>query len=158
MIHSYEAVRLYENSSQHGWWHRIGARLLGRSTRLPDLTQIVAGGTISARRYLGEQTVPLRQIRGTEGQRDTFDDAFHPLGTHTRGRWLSIASAWLQGVSMPPIDLIRIGEVYYVRDGHHRVSVARAIGQQEIDAVVTVWDVATPSKASIPRETSKCLC
>ena len=85
----------------------------------------------------------IRQIRGTEGQRDAFDDAFHPLTSHTRGRWVSIASAWLQGTSLPPVDLIRVGEVYFVRDGHHRISVARALGQQEIDAVVTVWEVAT---------------
>jgi hypothetical protein len=151
----YEAVILYERAHQHSGWRRIGARLLGRSSRLLDLNEIVAGNTISARHYLGPQTVPIRQIRGTEGQRDTFDDVFHPLTTRTRGRWVSIASAWLQGASMPPIDLIRLGDVYFVRDGHHRVSVARALGQQEIDAFVTVWDVSPSpllkkSAASLP--------
>lgn len=142
MIVTYEAVALYERAYQHSEWHRIAARLLGRSARLLDLNQIVAGGTVSARHYLGTQTVPLRQIRGTEGQRNAFDDAFHPLATRTRGRWLSIASAWLQGASLPPVDLIRLGDVYFVRDGHHRISVARALGQQEIDATVTVWEMA----------------
>jgi hypothetical protein len=144
MVPLYEAVTLYERAHQHSGWHQIGARLLGRSARLLDLNQIVAGGTIRARHYLGTQTVPLQQIRGTEGQRDAFDDAFHPLTPRTRGRWVSIASAWLQGASLPPIDLIRLGDVYFVRDGHHRISVARALGQQEIDAFVTVWEVAPP--------------
>jgi hypothetical protein len=144
MVPTYEAVTLYERAHQQSGWHRIGARLLGRSARLLDLNQIVAGGTISARHYLGAQTVPIQQIRGTEGQRDAFDDAFHPLTIHTRGRWLSIASAWLQGASLPPVDLIRLGDVYFVRDGHHRISVARALGQQEIDAFVTVWEVVPP--------------
>lgn len=144
MTPTYEAVTLYERAHQCSGWHRIVTWLFGRSTRLLDLNQIVAGGTISARHSLGTQTVPLRQIRGTEGQRDAFDDAFHPLAIHTRGRWVSIASAWLQGASLPPIDLIRLGDIYFVRDGHHRISVARALGQQEIDAFVTVWEAATP--------------
>src|SRR5262245_13630715 len=110
MVVTYEAVTLYERAYQRSEWHRIMARLLGRSARLLDLNQIAAGRTISARHYLGTQTVPLQQIRGTEGQRDTFDDAFQPLTTRTSGRWLSIASAWLQGASLPPVDLIRLGD------------------------------------------------
>lgn len=70
-----------------------------------------------------------------------FDDAFHPIRTHTELRWRRVARAGLAGVTLPPVELIRIGEAYFVRDGHHRISVARALGQKEIDAVVTVWQV-----------------
>ena len=55
-----------------------------------------------------------------------FDRNFHPLETHTRSRWLSIAVARLNGQAMPAVELIKVGEVYAVRDGHHRISVARA--------------------------------
>jgi hypothetical protein len=91
--------------------------------------------------------VLIRQIRGSEAQHEEFDDTFHPLDPHTRGRWLSIANAWLKGVALPPVNLIRLGDVYFVRDGHHHISVARAFGQQEIDAIVTVWDIASPSES-----------
>ena len=59
-------------------------------------------------------------------------------------RWLGVARAALRGEHLPPVDLIRAGDVYYVRDGHHRISVARALGQREIDARVTVWEQPRP--------------
>jgi len=48
------------------------------------------------------------------------------------------------GVTLPLVDLVQVGDVYFVRDGHHRISVARAFGQESIDAQVTVWEVARP--------------
>jgi hypothetical protein len=154
-----ESILLYERAHRDGWWHRLRARLRGRPTRLLDLATIVAGGTISARHALGQQTVPIAMIRGTEGRRDAFDDAFHPLNTRSRQRWHSIARAWLQGVSLPPVDLIRVGDIYVVRDGHHRISVLRALGIDEIDAVVTAWDItpapqAKPTPAGVSRRAS----
>jgi hypothetical protein len=156
MIPAYQAMDLYEHTCQRGWLHQVGAMLRGRSACLLDLATIAAGRTISARCYLGAQTVPIRQIRGSEGRCDDFDDAFHPLQQHTEGRWRGIARAWLQGASMPPVDLIRLGEIYFVRDGHHRISVARALGQQEIDAVVTVWQVPESHRSEwVPSGTSR---
>jgi len=142
MIFQYEALGLYERARRRGWWYRLQALLRGRSTALLELARITAGSTISARHSLGAQIVPIGQIRGSEGRRTDFDDTFHPLQNHTRSRWLGIAVAWLEGVELPPIDLIRVGDTYFVRDGHHRISVVRALGLQEIAAVVTVWEVA----------------
>ena len=149
MLPANEAIALYERTRRRGWWHRLAAWMCGRPTRLLDLTVLMAGGTIRAQHYLGAQTVPLRLIRGTEGRRDTFDDAFHPIERHIRERWLGIATAWLQGVALPPVELIRLGEFYAVRDGHHRISVVHALGIAEIDAIVTAWDVtAVPQPVS----------
>ena len=142
MIYEYEALDLYERTRKRGTWHRVAALLRGRSTDLLDLARIAAGSTVSARRSLGAQIVPIRQIRGSEGRRADFDDCFHPLRKHTRSRWQGIAVAWLQGANLPPVDLIRVGDVYFVRDGHHRISVVRAFGLKEIEALVTVWEVA----------------
>ena len=89
----------------------------------------------------------LGQIRGSEGRCQDFDVAFHPLKQHAEERWVSVARAQLRGLGLPPIELIQVGEVYFVRDGHHRISVAAALGQQEIDAVVTVWQLAAPVQA-----------
>ena len=70
---------------------------------------------------------------------------------------MSIARACYLGQVLPPIELIRLGDTYYVRDGHHRVSVARALGQDEIDAQVIVWDVApAPSTTDTNAHTGIC--
>jgi hypothetical protein len=71
---------------------------------------------------------------GSEGRVDDFDSAFNPLTAHTRDRWIGIAVARRQGTVLPPVELIQVGDVYYVRDGHHRISVAKAEGQAEIEA------------------------
>ena len=64
-----------------------------------------------------------------------------PHHPRTRGRWERIAAARRRGEALPPISLYRVGDLYFVRDGHHRVSVARAMGDTVIDAYVT--DVRT---------------
>ena len=88
-------------------------------------------------RDLGVQLIPLDSIIGTVDRRQgEFDRAFRPASAATRGRWERIAAARRRGESMPPIDVYRIGEVHFVQDGHHRVSVARALGDTEIEARV----------------------
>jgi hypothetical protein len=59
-------------------------------------------------------------------------------------RWLSVAAARDQGKGLPPVVLVQVGDVYFVRDGHHRIAVARALGQLDIEAQVTVWHVSGP--------------
>lgn len=89
--------------------------------------------------YAGLQEVPLEDIRGTEGRQNDFDDRFHPLTGQNRQRWESIARAYSAGINLLPIELIQVGNEYFVRDGHHRVSVARAMGETLIMATITVW-------------------
>lgn len=120
------------------WLWRTVSR---RSFRLLDLAEVHASGIVRGRHSGGTQEVPLSQIRGSEGRTHDFDYAFRPLQTHTKQRWLSIAMAHYSNVLLPPITLTQVGEVYFVQDGHHRVSVARALGSAYIDAVVTIWDV-----------------
>jgi hypothetical protein len=96
-------------------------------------------------RAVGLKTVPLSQIRGSEGRCDGFDDEFSPLDGHYRRRWTRLCCAVMAGVVLPPVELIQVGDIYYVRDGHHRISVARALGQEQIDAEVLVWESPTQS-------------
>ena len=70
-----------------------------------------------------------------------FDRGFRPTSSRTRTRFERIAEAARRGVALPPIDVYRIGDLYFVRDGHHRVAVARAQGRDTIDARVV--EVAT---------------
>jgi hypothetical protein len=99
---------------------------------------------VRGQRWLGHQTVPLDHIIGSEGRYGDFDRRFLPRSNALKGRWSSIDSAMQQDVHLPPIELYKIGDVYFVRDGNHRVSVARQQGQVDIDAYVTELIVDVP--------------
>ena len=88
-------------------------------------------------RSLGLQTIPLDSIVGSVGRTRDFDRSFRPTSGRTRPRWERIANAQRRGQDMPPISVYRVGDLHFVRDGHHRVSVARAQGRDVIDAYVT---------------------
>lgn len=81
-------------------------------------------------------TVPVDQIVGTAARTDEFDRLMRPLLPHLRGRWERVASAMRAGVPLPAIRLVQLGELYFVVDGHHRVSVARATDVPVVDASV----------------------
>ena len=91
-------------------------------------------------RYAGLQTVALTQIVGSEGRTGDFDSRFRPLHYSDQDRWAGVAAAMQSGMVMPPVQRVQVGNHYFVRDGHHRLSVAYALGQGEVDAQVTVWD------------------
>jgi len=97
-------------------------------------------------RYIGLQTIELDSILGTvdRGAHGGFDRQFRPTTARVRARWERIANAARRGESLPPISVYRIGDVHFVRDGHHRVSVARALGADDIDADVTELVTGAP--------------
>jgi hypothetical protein len=142
--HEQVSFRLYTSACRAGWFGQLWAKLQGQPRRLRDLTAITASGAVGDRRAARTQAVPIHRICGSEGRCADFDSAFRPLKGNTQDRWLSVARGYLAGRSLPPVELIQIGAAYFVRDGHHRISVAAAIGQREIDAVVTIWQVAEP--------------
>ena len=142
-----KAQALFQQAVLRGKLKMVWAKLTGRSPHLLDLTTVEASKTIAARHDQGTQVIPVAQIRGSEGRTKDFDSQFNPLQDYTRQRWMSIAKAWLTAVSLPPVQLIQVDDVYFVRDGHHRISVARALGQTYIDAEVTRWDVYKPKSS-----------
>jgi hypothetical protein len=90
------------------------------------------------KRDLGVQTIPLDSVVGTvDRTRRDFDRAFRPGSGQLRARWERIAEARRRGATLPPIDVYRVGEAHFVRDGHHRVSVAREQGDGVIEAHVS---------------------
>lgn len=124
------------------------AGLLARLRRVPDdvrmvlpYEEVVAALGFVTERTAGTHVVALDAIVGTVDRRGEFDRRFRPTSRRARSRWESIATAMRRGDSLPPIDVLRIGEIYFVRDGHNRVSVARALGRADIDARIT--DVIT---------------
>lgn len=135
---------LYQNARDRGRRGHVWSALTRRSRHLLVLTEIDATCARPAFRCPGIQTVPIRQIRGSQGRSHDFDRDFNPLQDHTKGRWLSVAGARQRGKALPPVELIQVGDVYFVQDGHHRISVARALGQQCIEAEVAAWRVTGP--------------
>ena len=151
MARMVDAFYMYSHARRWGRWHHALAALRGGSSHPLDLGA-VSPARIRARHAVGDRTVPIRQIVGSEGRSRDFDADFHPLGRHTRSGWKRIAEASLRGASFPPVELIHVGDSYFVRDGHHRVSVAAHLGQEEIDAVVTECQVTRlPSSEHPPQ-------
>jgi hypothetical protein len=85
---------------------------------------------------LGLQVVPLEAIVGTVDRTADFDRGLRPTSARLRSRWERIATAQRRGESLPPVSLYKIGDLYFIRDGHHRVSVAKSLGRDDIDAYV----------------------
>jgi len=86
--------------------------------------------------YMGNQVVPIKLIVGSEGRYHDFNRYFLPKADHLRNRWMRVDEAHLSDIILPPIQLYEIGGVYFVRDGNHRVSVAKAQNVEFIDAEV----------------------
>jgi len=99
--------------------------------------EVVAALGRTGERDLGMHAIPLDSIVGTVDRRSGFDREFRPTTSRVRTRWERIAAVMRRGDPLPPISVYRIGEVHFVKDGHHRVSVARSLGLRDIDAFVT---------------------
>jgi hypothetical protein len=139
--HQQGQLALYHSALQRGRRGHLWSGLSGRSRRLLSLEEVSAACTVQARSSAGTCTVAIDQICGSENRAVDFDSDFNPIQEHTRERWLGIAAAVQRGRRLPPVALIQVGDHYFVRDGHHRISVAQALGQKAIEATVEVWQV-----------------
>lgn len=92
---------------------------------------------VRGERHLGVLVIPTERIVGSVDRVRDFDRCFRPTSNRSRQRWEGLARASRRGEPLPPIDVYKLGEMYFVRDGHHRVSVAKALGLDLIEAVVT---------------------
>jgi hypothetical protein len=118
---------------------QIAARLRRESdvTVILPFDEVVQALGRRGERRLPLQTIDLASIVGTVDRGREFDRRFRPTSGRVRTRWERIATAQRKGQAMPPIDVYRIGDMHFVKDGHHRVSVARALGHDVIEAYVT---------------------
>ena len=116
--------------------NRVRSLISGKPTRLLSYDEVKSSLHLGGPIYRGIQTVALKQIVGSLNRYAEFDRAFKPVDDHLAERWQNVDSAFYKSISLPPILLYKVGEVYFVVDGHHRISVAREQGQQDIDADV----------------------
>ncbi len=118
--------------------------LTGQPNRLLTFDEVSGKLHIGGPIYRGVRAVRLDQIIGSVQRYHDFDRAFLPAQSYTASRWIRVNRAWYEDVSLPPVLLYQVGEVYFVVDGHHRVSVAREQGQDFIDAEVRECRVKVP--------------
>jgi len=97
----------------------------------------------------GVQSVPVAKIVGSQGRATDFDRFFRPMNNATEQRWKSIMHARYRDVELPPIELYKLSDIYFVRDGNHRVSVARRQGAVELDAYVIELTTDVPLNAEL---------
>lgn len=141
-----------ENDFLRARRRQVLARLVARLRREPDdvnlilpFDEVIAALGQRAQRYRGLQTIRLDRVVGTVDSRGTFDRRFRPTSGVVRERWERLALAQRRGESMPPIDVYQVGDLYFVKDGHHRVSIAIAGRQTTIEAYVTEVDTVVPA-------------
>ncbi len=116
--------------------NRIQSVISGRPTRLLSYDEVKSALHIGGPVYRGVQTVRVDQIVGSLNRYHQFDRAFLPVEDRIGSRWQSVDRAFYEEISLPPVVLYKVGQVYFVVDGHHRVSVAREQGQEFIEADV----------------------
>jgi hypothetical protein len=128
------------------------ARLSQRLRRAPDdvnmilpLDEVLAALGRRGERRLGLQVIRLETIVGTVDSSRDFDRRFRPTSSRVRERWERLALAQRRGEPIPPIDVYRVGDLHFVHDGHHRVSIAITTGAKTIEANVTEVLTQLPS-------------
>jgi hypothetical protein len=136
-----QVVFLYTSMSIKTTIKRAVDLLRRRATSLIELHVYLHDRRVLGSHYTGIKSVSIDEIIGSEGKSEDFDRSFNANHDRTRTRWMNVAKARLVGRELPPVELIQIENRYFVRDGHHRISVARALGENYIDAEVTQWEV-----------------
>lgn len=117
----------------------IRATLTRRSRRLRSLDRVLEAAGLEGRAFGGVREIPLDKVVGSavaEAKAADFDPGFLPVNRRLRDRWTRIYTAMVEGDELPPIDVYKLDDNYYVIDGHHRVSVARNLGRDVINARV----------------------
>jgi hypothetical protein len=133
-----QSDRDFSRARRRAFLRRIGAYLRGDpgSNQLLSFDEVKGAlGTVS-QVYAGMREVPVSQIVGSVGRHRDFDRAFLPSKPDLGTRWRRIDEIMDRGEELPPVSLYKIGDVYFVQDGNHRVSVARQRGVEMIDAEV----------------------
>jgi len=146
-VHHTKARQDAERARQQAFWNQLLHSLRGIPNDLLPFSAVRELHPTSER-YGGVRAIPLAQIVGSVDRYRDFDHYFLPRLDHNLDRWANVRRAGLEGVELPPIQVYQVGEVYFVKDGHHRVSVARRAGQQFIDAEIIELQVTVPPNST----------
>jgi nucleotide-binding universal stress UspA family protein len=136
LYHHSIAVHDFQEARQRAAIQEILARLTGKSNQLLSYEDVAEKLKLRARIERGVQMIPLGAIVGSVGRYTEFTRTFLPRRDEDQQRWVSVKTAMDSGMGWPPIDVYKVGEVYFVEDGNHRVSIARREGMKTIEARV----------------------
>ncbi len=134
------ANQLYYEALRRGFWRRLASSIRRSCNDLLPAGQVLQALDLRTARSRGLQEVALDHIVGSTGRSHEFDLALRPRRFSPDGRWSRVARAALSGKHLPPVRLYKLGQVYLVEDGNHRISVARALGRKTIPATVYELD------------------
>ena len=126
----------FSRARMKAFLNRIRSVIDGQPRTLLSYDEVKEKLRLAGPIYRGVKTVRVDKIVGSLNRYHQFDRAFLPLEDQIASRWQNIDRAFYQEISLPPVVLYKVGDVYFVVDGHHRVSVAREQGQEFIDAEV----------------------
>lgn len=141
----------FDKAYQKAMFSRILSRLKGEKNTLFSFDEVMKMLKVKNEVYIGLQCVRIEEIIGSEGRYNDFNKEFLPRRRNLRVRWQRVDEAHYQDIILPPIKLYRLGNAYFVRDGNHRVSVAREQGREFIDAEVTEIKTDIPITADMTR-------
>ena len=125
----------------------VSSILTRRARSLQSIEPVLEAAGLEGRSYGGIQEIPLDRIVGSAAppsKAGDFDPGFLPVNRRLRDRWTRIYQAMVEGDELPPIDVYKVGDDYYVIDGHHRVSVARSLDRAAINARVVEVKTRAP--------------
>ncbi len=132
-----EGLSAFQSARRRAFWHEMAGLLRGQSSELLSFDDIKAQLRLREESYKGLQDVPLEKIVGSVGRYRDFTRDFLPKGSTSRERWSRVYAQINSLTGVPPIELYKVNDLYFVRDGNHRVSVARQLGNTTIQAHVT---------------------
>ncbi|MGB7117328.1 MAG: hypothetical protein WBD56_14385, partial [Anaerolineales bacterium] len=113
----------FDRAIKKGFWRKVLTRLTGKTNELLPFEEVRVKLPMRGQHYIGLKQVPIQNIVGSFGRYQDFDRAFLPTQKRTKARWVSINKAHYKQIFLPPVDLFKIGEIFFVKDGNHRVSV-----------------------------------
>jgi nucleotide-binding universal stress UspA family protein len=138
------ALRDFENARWRAQLEQIVARLTGRSSELLPYEEVRQKLRVRNKKMPVLKEIPLDAIVGSVGRYTDFTRSFLPKEDSIKERWARVKAATSSMTGLPPIEVYQIGDVYFVLDGNHRVSVARQLGSRYIEAYVTEFDTKVP--------------
>lgn len=154
-IERIRAIQDFDSARARAWRRSLRTILTGHVPRLRSMEPMLKAAGIEARAAGGVREIPLDKIVGSvapEAKTSDFDPGFLPINRRMRERWTRIYQAMVEGDELPPIDVYKVDDSYYVIDGHHRISVARNLHRDTINArVINVRTRAPLAAGTDPR-------
>ncbi len=129
---------------RRAFFNEVLAFLFGENNDLLSFDEVQRHLQVRGQAYAGVRPVEVAKILGSVDRYKDFDRTFLPTQDHTAGRWKRVDRAHYEAINLPPVTLFKVGDIYFVRDGHHRVSVAREQGVEFIDAEIVECATRVP--------------